>query len=340
MPRTCNSLAACAREEKIASRFFRVIACAPVSSTAMSNPPSPFAGLVLFAFGLSAFAADPATPATPAAKPKATPVYTAQISAGLKPSSQAIYKTIEGRELHLHIFKPEGWAATDKRPCFFSIHGGGWTSGSPASMYAFVKHCTDLGMVGLSVEYRLYKAKSPVTVFHCVQDVRSAMRYVHSHATELGIDPAKIVVNGSSAGGHLAAATALFPEVNEPGEDTSIPCAPAALMLFSPVIDCSPQGYGNAKIGERWQELSPAHRVVKGLPPTIVFHGTADTTTPYAGAKLFHEEMQRAGNRCELVTMEGGIHTYMFKDAARYTETLQKMDAFFASVGIVRQAAR
>ena len=108
------------------------------------------------------------------------------------------------------------------------------------------------------------------------------------------------------------------------------------MMLFSPVIDCSPAGYGNAKVGERWKELSPAHRVVKGVPPTIIFHGTGDTTTPYAGAKLFHDEMVKAGNRCELVTVEGAIHTYMYKDKALYEKTLREMDAFLASLGYIK----
>jgi acetyl esterase/lipase len=135
-------------------------------------------------------------------------------------------------------------------------------------------------MVGISVEYRLYKAGTNVSVFECVKDVRSALRYVRAHSTELGIDPQKIVVSGASAGGHLAVATALF-AFDEAGEDTSISCAPNALVLLSPVIDTSKEGYGNSKIGERWQELSPTHQVRSGMPPTIIFHGTGDATTPY-----------------------------------------------------------
>jgi len=195
-----------------------------------------------------------------------------------------------------------------------------------------------LGFVAVAVQYRLYKPNSDVSVFECVKDARSAVRYVRAHAAELGIDPAKIVVSGSSAGGHLAAATALLP-FDEEGEDTAISCAPNAMILFSPVIDTSKAGYGNAKIGDRWEELSPAHQVRPGVPPAIVFHGTADTTTPYKGAQLFLEAMQRAGNRCELITVEGSGHTYMFKDLALYAETLQKVDAFLASLGFVPPAA-
>ena len=134
--------------------------------------------------------------------------------------------------------------------------------------------------------------------------------------------PQKIAVNGASAGGHLAAATAMF-DFDEAGEDVSVSCVPNALMLFSPVIDTSKEGYGNAKAGERWEELSPAHKVRPAMPPTILFHGTADTTTPFKGAQLFHDAMLRTGNRSELVKVEGAIHTYMFKDAALYADTLR-----------------
>lgn len=263
------------------------------------------------------------------------PVYTAELTKDIKPTRHVVYKKVVDRELNLEIFEPAGLKSGDKRACFVAIHGGGWTSGSPRSMYAFTDHCAKLGMVAISVQYRLYKAKTPVTVFECVKDARAALRYMRAHAAELGIDPHKIVANGASAGGHLAAATAMFDDIDHPYENSNISCHPDALVLFSPVIDTSLEGYGNAKIGERWQELSPAHQVHAGLPPTLLFHGTADTTTPFKGAQLFTEAMRKAGNHIELVAPVGAIHTYMFKDPNSYAETLKKMDAFFSELGLV-----
>lgn len=271
-------------------------------------------------------------------KPVPQPVYTSAISAKLEPTRKVVYKKVGSLELSLDIFHPEGWKAEDKRPCFVAIHGGGWTSGGTRTMYVFDDHCAKLGMVGISVQYRLYKAKTPVTVFECVKDARAALRYVRAHASELGIDPDKIIANGASAGGHLAAATAMFDGVDHKGEDLKISCHPNALVLFSPVIDTSLEGYGNAKIGERWLELSPAHQVRAGLPPTLLFHGDGDTTTPIKGANIFAEEMRKAGNRIEFVSPPGAIHTYMFKDAALHEQTKQKMDAFFAELGFVKKA--
>jgi acetyl esterase len=86
------------------------------------------------------------------------------------------------------------------------------------------------------------------------------------------------------------------------------------LILLNPVIDTSKKGYGNGRIGPDWEKISPVHQVRRGAPPTIVFHGTADRTTPYRGAKLFDEAMRAAGNICELYSHEGGDHGYYRED--------------------------
>ncbi|MDD4872940.1 MAG: alpha/beta hydrolase [Kiritimatiellae bacterium] len=255
-----------------------------------------------------------------------------EMAAKIEPTRRIVYKKVGERELHLNVFEPAGHKASDKRPCFLTIHGGGWTGMSPRRQYPFSAHFAERGMVGISIEYRLVQQDSGSTVFDCVKDGRSAMRYVRAHAAELGVNPQKIVVNGGSAGGHLAAGTALFDGVDEAGEDTSVSCLPNAMVLYFPVIDTSKEGYGNAKIGEHWQEISPLHRVKVGAPPTIIFHGTGDTVTPFKGAQAFHDAMLKAGNQCELVVNDGGKHGYLMFDRTLYEETLRKTEAFLASV--------
>ncbi|WP_294232080.1 alpha/beta hydrolase [Prosthecobacter sp.] len=283
--------------------------------------------LISLALASSAIAQTPAKTKAPDAVDR--------MSRDLKPSRILVYKKIAGLDLQMHVFEPEGFKAGDKRACYLIIHGGGWTGGAPPRMYPFAAHYARLGLVGISVQYRLNSAKTGVSVFDCVRDVRSAMRYLHTHANELGIDPKKIIVSGGSAGGHLAAATAIFDKVNEESDDPAISVTPAALVLLFPVIDTSKEGYGQAKIGERWKELSPAHNVRSGLPPTIVFHGTGDTVTPFAGAKAFHEAMLKTGNRCELEVNEGGVHGYLMRDKALFDDTMAKTDAFLKSLGLL-----
>ena len=69
----------------------------------------------------------------------------------------------------------------------------------------------------------------------------------------------------------------------------------------------------------------------KGTPPTIIFHGTADTTVPYATVEKFTEVMKAAGNRCELVGYAGEKHSFFNK--SKYAETLAATDDFLVSLG-------
>lgn len=290
---------------------------------------SRFLPLVFFGFlaGAPVMAAE-----TPAKKPAKTVRYADSLIPSLHPTRLVPYKRAGERELRLHVFQPPGWKAFDRRPAFVAIHGGGWSGGDATRIYPFTDYFAREGFVAVSVEYRLYKPSAGVTVFDCVQDGRSAVRYLRAHAQEFGIDPARIVVSGASAGGHVAVATTLFSGFDDPKEDAKISAEPNALVLFYPVIDTSTAGYGNAKIGARWRELSPAHNVRAGLPPTLVFHGTGDATTPFAGAELFHDEMRKAGNRVELDVRPGGGHGYLLMDRASFEDTLAKTERFLRSV--------
>ncbi|MHC4878786.1 MAG: alpha/beta hydrolase [Planctomycetota bacterium] len=257
------------------------------------------------------------------------------IAAKLEPTRTVVYKQIGDRELHLHIFEPDGHKSNDRRPAFLTIHGGGWTGGNARRFYPIADWFRQKGFLGISLEYRLLNAKTKTAVFDCVKDGRSAVRYLRSHAAELGIDPQKIVVSGGSAGGHVAAGTALFTNLNEDTDDLAVSPRPNVLVLFYPVIDTSAKGYGQKKIGDRWQEISPVHHVREGLPPTLLLHGTGDTVTPYAGATSFFDQMRAAGNLCKLISHEGGRHGYFIFDLQLYEEAMQQTLTFLQTQQIV-----
>ncbi len=249
------------------------------------------------------------------------------IAEKLQPTRKVVYKTVADRDLHLHIFEPAGHKTTDRRPVFLAIHGGGWTGGNAQVFYPFAAHFAQQGMLAVSLEYRLYP-KQKTTVFDCVRDARSSVRWLRKHAETLGIDPAKIVAMGGSAGGHLAISTALFDDVNESTDDLRISARPDGIILVNPVIDTSAEGYGQAKIGEAWKDLSPVHHVRSGLPPTLIFHGTADNVTPYTGAAKFHTLSLAAGNTSKLITHPGGRHGYIIFDLQDYRNALEQMHTF------------
>lgn len=141
----------------------------------------------------------------------------------LKPDKTLEYKTVTGKDgaavnLKLQVFLPEGWQASDQRPAAVFFHGGGWHGGGPDHYYPQSRYVALRGMVGISVEYRTIN-RFGTSPRECVKDGKSAMRWVKTHAAKLGIDPDRIVAGGGSAGGHIAAATALVSAFDEEGED-------------------------------------------------------------------------------------------------------------------------
>nr|WP_235047077.1 prolyl oligopeptidase family serine peptidase [Winogradskyella psychrotolerans] len=83
------------------------------------------------------------------------------------------------------------------------------------------------------------------------------------------------------------------------------------MILFNPVVDTTEKGYGIAKVGKnRKTEISPSHHVVEGIPPTLIFHGTADQSVPFENVERFTKLMTEMGNTCELIPFEGKGHGF------------------------------
>ncbi len=250
------------------------------------------------------------------------------MQAELEPSKKVVYKTVKDRKLELHIFHPPGFKPTDRRPVFVVIHGGGWRGGTPRRFYPYANSLVSRGFVGVSVEYRLLTSRKGNTVFDCVKDGRSAVRYIRAHAKELGVDPSRIIVAGGSAGGHVAAGTAMFDNIDDPGEDLSVSCVPNALVLLFSVLDTSPQGYGNRLIGPAWKSISPLHRIKQGCPPTLIFHGDKDSVTPLATVNKYKKAMAENENICELVIEPGGKHGHLNQNMKLFDQAVDRIEVF------------
>jgi acetyl esterase len=256
------------------------------------------------------------------------------LASTLEPTKEVVYKTIDGQALNMCIFDPNGLRTGDSRPCFLVIHGGGWRRFTAERFYPFAAHFANLGLVGISINYRLLKEGSDVTVFDCVKDGRSAVRYVRSHAAELGIDPNKIVVSGGSAGGQIAACTALCQGIDDKSDETSISCMPDALVLYFPALELHGLPQSDANPGNAdWKEISPLQLVRPGMPPTIIFQGTADKLAPFKVAQEFQDAMLKADNRCELVVAPGAEHGYLMGQIEIFNEGMQRTDEFLRSLG-------
>ena len=242
-----------------------------------------------------------------------------------------VFKTVGDVELKLWVLKPEGASADKPVPGMVFFYGGGWKTRSMVHFQKQGEHLVKRGMVVVLPDYRS-EALYGGTPFDCVEDAKSAMRYVRGHAQRLGIDPERLAAGGGSAGGHLAAATATVPGLNAATDDRSVSCVPNALVLFNPVYDNGPDGYGYERVGERYQEISPLHNLRKGTPPTIVFLGSKDKLIPVSTAEAYEARMKAAGSRCETHIYEGEGHGF-FNREPHYEDTVAKMDAFLVSLG-------
>ena len=159
----------------------------------------------------------------------------------IMPDKTLVYKSIEDVELKLHIFKPQGHQASDKRAAIIFFFGGGLNTGEPSQFYPHCEYLASRGMVAMSAAYRV-RSRNDTTPRECVKDGKSAVRWVRQHAAELGVDPDRIAAGGGSAGGHVAAATGTTEGFEEEGEDLDVSARPDALVLFNPVFDNGPDG--------------------------------------------------------------------------------------------------
>ena len=224
-----------------------------------------------------------------------------------------VFKKVGDVELRLHLAKPKDWKASDKRACLVTFFGGGWTSGTPARSVTYAKWAAKNGLVGVAPDYRT-RNRFSTQPEDCVADGRAAVRWIQDHAAELGVDPSKIVVQGSSAGGHVAAWTAIPDPVTPESVSDPVPNpAPAGLILLWPVTDTGMSGYGGPKrFGNdeaRANNLSVTGRMPAKMPPTLVFHGTADKTVKFENSQAFTGKMKANGNLCELVEFADAPHS-------------------------------
>ena len=221
-----------------------------------------------------------------------------------------VYRQDAELALRLFVVKPPGWKAGDHRPAFMFFFGGGWTTGTPASALVWAAFAAEHGLIGIAPDCRT-KGRHGTPPLASVADGRAALRWVQDHSSQLGLDPARVVVGGVSAGGHVALWTAI--PSTPPGSlvDESPLQPPCALVLLSAVSDTSPEtGYTPQRFGAEARALSPFHQLAPHMPPVLAFHGDADALVPLRQAIALRDKLRATGNRCELQIVPGGGHNF------------------------------
>jgi acetyl esterase len=266
------------------------------------------------------------------------------------------YKAVGDVKFKLYIFDPQGFSSADRRPAIVFFFGGGWERGTPQQFEQQCRYLASRGMVAITADYRV-SSRNGVKVPESVRDAKSAIRWVRLNASRLGIDPSRIAAGGGSAGGHIAASAGVISGLDEPDEDPKVSSRPDALVLFNPGLVLAPVADSQIPDLESWRKfqlfldtmpalagverlaISPYHHIDKHAPSTMILHGKADTTVPYATAELFTKKMIAAGNRCELVGFDGedhGFFNYGRNGNKNYVETLRKVDEFLTSLGYLK----
>ena len=245
------------------------------------------------------------------------------------------------------------YVPADGGPCplIVWVHGGGWQAGSRNLGRALLERLTrqsDRGYAFASIDYRL----SGDAIFPAqINDVKAALRWLRANAETLGIDPTRIAVMGSSAGGHLVSLTgtsggvADLEDLDQGNEEES--------STVQAVIDC----YGPTTFSEMDSQLadngcprnaqrhsqpdSPESRVLGcegGLatcpedvmradpityidatdPPFLIGHGTEDCTVPPGQSRDLHAALMAAGVPTDLhiIEMSGHVQTSCPPDEA------------------------
>ncbi|GAA3650155.1 alpha/beta hydrolase [Flavivirga jejuensis] len=255
------------------------------------------------------------------------------------PLKEVVYKEVDGNKLKLSFYYPNKFNKRKQYPTMIFFFGGGWTGGSTAQFKDQAIYFASRGMITVLADYRV-KSRHQTTPFESVKDAKSAIRYLRNHAKEFGIHPNKIIASGGSAGGHIAAASSLVSGLNETGEDVSVSTKANALVLFNPVVDMSPDGFANDKVGDRYLEISPMQNITKGAPPTIIFLGTKDKIIPVSIVEKFKSKMEAVGSRCDLRLYEGQPHGFFNKGRQEadkcYIATVFEADLFLQSLGYIK----
>ncbi len=253
-----------------------------------------------------------------------------------------IYKTTPQTELKLWVFDPPNHKPEEMRPAIVFFFGGGWRGGTPGQFENQCRDLASLGMVAITVDYRVL-SRHKTFAASCVADAKSAIRWIRTNAGRLGIDPNRIVAAGGSAGGHLAACTAVIQGMDELTDDLTVNCVPNLMALFNPAMVLAPlEGLPSneaaaanlaKRLGVPAKEISPIHQLRKNLPPTIIFHGKDDPTVPFATVEKYTQAATELGNQCELVGYPNAKHGFFNhgRDGVPgkyYTATMSRLRKF------------
>jgi len=246
-----------------------------------------------------------------------------------KVETNIVYHTANNYQNKLDVYTPAD--AKAPTPVVIVIHGGGWIEGTKEERVLEMMPYLQMGFAAVNVEYRLGRISlAPAAV----EDCRCALHWVFANAKKFNFDPNSVVLQGGSAGGHLALTTGMLTpaagfdrECRAGDEDwsqnlgTSKDPRVAAIVNWFGIADVLDELHGpNAKsytvvwLGDQpnadeiAKRVSPINYVTRDLPPIITIHGDKDALVPYEQSVRLHKALDAAKVPNQLYTVPGANH--------------------------------
>jgi acetyl esterase len=210
------------------------------------------------------------------------------------PFRTAINEKQESEVLKLDIYRPVGDTAQNRIAVLW-LHGGGFRPGNDKKQSYIVRMATEFakrGYVSVSADYRVRAMPSDrlSVIRDAVEDGRAALAWMRAQAKELGLDPQRIAVGGGSAGGVLGTSLVAL-ENTAAAQSGGVPVLAFVDLWGTPAAEAM---------------LAP---VDKHFAPTIIVHGTADRSVPFAHTEALVTKLKQLGVRHELVAIPDAPHT-------------------------------
>jgi acetyl esterase/lipase len=255
----------------------------------------------LLALGLTG-AAIPAIPGLHAAAAAQTP------PAAIAVEKDVVFGKGGDLDLKLDIYRPPAGSA--KRMATIHFHGGGFAGGSKDTLADRIRPFASLGYVAIAAQYRLSGQAGYPALIH---DAKAAIRWTRANARTLGIDPQRIAVVGYSAGGYHAlftAGTSHHPEFEGTGGNAGVGSHVAACVAFYPATNIPASMLPRDADDAATRAANATTYIAAAFPPTIVFHGTKDTTIPIESSERLVQQLRGAGAPVEFHEFEGVPHVF------------------------------
>ena len=221
-------------------------------------------------------------------------------------------------------------AQDGRLPCLIFIHGGGWRAGNKAQGYPHLQwYVNSQQFIGVTIGYRLSDEQVWPAQLH---DCKAAIRFLYANAKRLNIDTNRLVVFGTSAGGHLAATIATTgnaPSLNgKVGQHLTQPSVVSgAISYYGPTdfqrmddFPCkfkhdasdSPEsrliGSPIQSTPRQTQAANPITYIDRKDPPLICIHGDRDNLVPINQSEILNEALRKKKVPTALIRITGGGH--------------------------------